>query len=97
MEPMTQKPEFSTICLVAALEAVEVGAAVVLLSVPFGSVPLMIRVFVPLTSPICTNVLSSSLALPFPIIESKNVELLLSSQPQALYCAHRHCMGKLSF
>ena len=69
----------------------------VLLSVPFGSVPLMMSVFVPLTFPICTNVLFSLPTLPFPTTESRNVELLGSSQPQALYCAQRQVTGRLSF
>lgn len=70
--PTTQNPEFSTICLVAALE-LGVDSLVVLLleSVPFGNVPLIMIVFVPFTFPTCTNVLSSSLALPFPISESR--------------------------
>ena len=58
----------------------------VLLSVPFGNVPLIIIVFVPFTSPTWIKLLFSAAALPFPNKSPKYVLLSLLSHPHALYC-----------
>lgn len=64
-------------------------------SVPFGSVPLRTIVLVPFTGPMCTRLLFTF--VPLPMTESRYVELVLSSHPQALYCWQRHVTGKVSF
>lgn len=77
----------------AALELVDEVSVEV--SVPFGSVPLRTIVLVPFTGPMCTRLLFTF--DPLPITESRYVELVLSSHPQALYCWQRHVTGKVSF
>lgn len=63
--------------------------------VPFGRVPLMKMVFVPLTSATFTR-LEFVGSLPFRI-ESKNVRFVLSSHPQTEYSWHRQTIGSDSF
>ena len=98
MRPKTKVPDDSASLMtltppdVVVLEELES-----VVSVPLGKVPLITMVFVPLTSPTCTSVLFSALKLPLPIRLSKYVELLLSSQPQALYISHKHSTGNVVF
>ena len=82
--PMTQYPAFSTTMLLVA--APVLAPLLVLLSVPFGNVPLITIVFVPFTTPTCTKLLFSAAILPFPISSPKYVLLSLLSHPHALYC-----------
>jgi hypothetical protein len=65
--------------------------------VPFGKVPLMKRVSVPLTVAVRTRVLFKAAALPFPTKPSKYVVSLLSSHPQTLYCWHKHLTALVWF
>lgn len=64
--------------------------------VPFGRVPLRTMVLVPLTSATVTRVWFKLAYVPSPMMESKNVVLPLSSQPQGWYSKQRHVTGLVS-
>ena len=87
MATMTKWPALWLALWTAALEA---PAAVV----PFGSVPLINAVLVPLTVATRTSELFMSAMDPLPSMLSTYVELVLSSQPQTEYCWQRQVIGR---